>query len=158
MIHSILPLRLSKCNTSLESYRNQLIASVEFETMEQTHAELSEVSFTEAEVRCAVVMVLVHNNEEVDHRTIANTIEVDMRTIPCTRKKLEESKGPRGVITKAPKSLDDWRKSRDADYVKRIETMIDNDPSKSMRYVAAELGVTAVLSWMKQGAQDRPWV
>ncbi|KAF2361856.1 hypothetical protein FHG87_007387 [Trinorchestia longiramus] len=107
----------------------------------QTNAELSEVSFIEAEVRCAVVMALVHNNAEVDNKTIANTNGVDMSTIQRTRKKLEESKDPLGVITRAPKSLDDRRKSRDADFVKRVETMIDNDPSKSMRFMAAELGV-----------------
>ena len=64
-----------------------------------------------------------------------------MRTIQRTRKKLEESKDPRGVITRAPKSLDDRRKSRNADFVKRVEAMIDIHPSKSMRSMAAELGV-----------------
>ncbi|KAF2347196.1 hypothetical protein FHG87_022048 [Trinorchestia longiramus] len=139
MINFILLLRLSKCNTTLKSSRHQLIVSVEFETMEQTYTELSEISFTKAEVRYAVVMILVHNNGEVDNRTIANTIRVDMRTIQRTRKKLEESKDP--CITRAPKSLDDRRKSRDVDFVKRVETMIDNDLSKSMRSMAAELGV-----------------
>ncbi|KAF2354488.1 hypothetical protein FHG87_014756 [Trinorchestia longiramus] len=152
MRYSILLFRLSKCNTSLESYRNQLVASIEFETMEQTYAELSEISFTEAVVRCAVVMALVHNNGEVDNRTIANTIGVDMRTIQRTRKKLEEGKDSCGVITGAPKSLDDRQKSRNADFVKRTETMIDNEPSKSMKSIAAELGMTVVLPWMKHVA------
>ena len=39
------------------------------------------------------------------------------------------------------KSQDDCQKSRDADFVKRVEAMINNDPSKSMRSMAAELGV-----------------
>ena len=60
---------------------------------------------------------------------------------PACRKKLEESKDPRGVITKAPKSLDDRRKSRNADFVKRVEAMININPSKSMKSMAAELGV-----------------
>ena len=77
--------------------------------MKRTYAELLEISFTKAEVRCAVVMALVHNNGEVDNRTIANTLRVNMRTIQRTRKKLEESKDPHGVITRAPKSLDDCR-------------------------------------------------
>ena len=64
-----------------------------------------------------------------------------MRTIQCTRKKLEESKDLRGVITRAPKSLDDRRKSRNVDFVKRVEAMIDINPSKSMRSMTAELGV-----------------
>ena len=62
-----------------------------------------------------------------------------MRTIQHTHKKLEESKDP--VITRAPKSLDDRQKSRDADFVKRVEAMIDINRSKSMRSMAAELGV-----------------
>ena len=64
-----------------------------------------------------------------------------MRTIQRARKKLKESKDPRGVITRAPKSLDDRRKSRNADFVKRVEAMININPSKSMRSMAAELGV-----------------
>ncbi|KAF2360590.1 hypothetical protein FHG87_008655 [Trinorchestia longiramus] len=98
------------------------------------------MSFTEVELRCAVVVVLVHNNGKVDNRTIANTIG-DMRTIQRTRKKLEESKDPRGVITRVLKSVDNRRKSSDAGFVKRIETMINNDPSKSMKSMATELGV-----------------
>ncbi|KAF2351543.1 hypothetical protein FHG87_017702 [Trinorchestia longiramus] len=158
MIYYILLFGLSKNNTSLERYSNQLIASVEFEMMEQTYAELSEILFTEAEVRCAVVMALIHNNGEVDNRIIANTIGVDMRTIQRTRKKLEENKDRCGVITRASKSLDDRRKSRDADFVKRVEIMIDNDLSKFMRSMTAKLGVTVLLPWMKQGTRDRPWV
>ena len=64
-----------------------------------------------------------------------------MRTIQCTCKKLKESKDPRRVITRAPKSLDDCRKLRDANFVKRVETMMDINPSKSMRSMAAELGI-----------------
>ena len=124
----------------MDSYKNKVITSVEFDAMKRTYAELSEISFTEAEVRCAMVMALVHNNGEMDNSTIANTLGVDMRTIQHTRKKLEESKDPRGVITRAPKSLDDCRKSRDADFVKRVEAIIDINPSKSMRSMAAELG------------------
>ncbi|KAF2366236.1 hypothetical protein FHG87_003003 [Trinorchestia longiramus] len=154
MIYSILLFRLPNCNTLLESYKNKLIASVEFETMEQIYAELSEISFTGAEVRCAIVMALVNNNGEVYNRTIG----VDMKTIQRTRKKLEEGKDPRGVVTRAPKSRDDRRRSRDADFIKRVETMIDNDPYKSMRSMAASLGVTVVLPWMMQVARDRPWV
>ena len=106
MIYSILLFRLHKCNISLDSYKNKVITNVEFDTMKRTYVELPEISFTEAEVRCAAVMALVHNNGEVDNRTIANTLGVDMRTIQRTRKKLEESKDPRGFITRAPKSLE----------------------------------------------------
>ena len=140
-LYSILLFRLHKCNISLDSCKNKVITSVEFDTMKRTYAELSEILFTEAEVRCAVVMALVHNNGEVDNRTIANILGVDMRTIQPTCKKLEESKDPHGVITRAPKSLDDCQKSRDADFVKRVDAMIDINPFKSMRSMAAELGV-----------------
>ena len=127
MIYSILLFRLHKCNISLDSYKNKVITSVEFDTMKRTYVEFLEISFTEAEVRCAMVMALVHNNGEVDNRTIANTLGVDIRTIQHTRKK-EESKDPHGVITRAPKSLDDRQKSRDADFVKRVEATIDINP------------------------------
>ena len=109
--------------------------------MKRTYVDLSKILFTEVEVRCAMVMALIHNNSEVDNRTIANTLRVDMRTIQCTRKKLEESKDPHGIITRASKSLNDCRKSREADFVKRVEALIDINPSKSMRSTAAELGV-----------------
>ena len=52
MIYSILLFRLHKSNISLDSYKNKVITSVEFDTMKRTYMELSEISFTEAEVRC----------------------------------------------------------------------------------------------------------
>ena len=64
----------------MDSYKNKVITSVEFDTMKRTYAELT---FTEVEVRCTV---LVHNNGEVDNRTIANTLRVDMKTIQRTHK------------------------------------------------------------------------
>ena len=81
MIYYILLFRLHKCNISLDIYKHKVITSVEFDTMKRTYAELLEISFTEAEVRCAVVMALFHNNGEVDNRTITNTLGIDMRTI-----------------------------------------------------------------------------
>ena len=86
MIYSILLFKLHKGNISLDSYKNKVITSVEFDTMKRTYAELLEVSFTEAEMKCAVVMALVHNNDEVENRTIANTLWVNMRTIQHTCK------------------------------------------------------------------------
>ena len=81
MIYFILLFRLHKCNISLDSYKSKVITSAEFDTIKRKYAELSEILFTEAEVRCAEVMALVHNNDEVDNRAIANTLRVDMRTI-----------------------------------------------------------------------------
>ena len=141
MIFSTLLFRLHKCNISLDSYKNKVITSVEFDTMKKIYTELSEILFTEAEVKCAVVIALIHKNGEVDNRTITNTLKVDMRTIQHTCKKLEESKDPCGVITRGPKYLDNRQKLRDADFFKRVEAMIDINPSKSMRSMAAELGV-----------------
>ena len=141
MIYSILLFRLHKCNILLDSYKNKVINSVEFDTMKRMYTKLSEILLTEAEVRCAVVMTLVYKNGKVDNRTIANTFKVNMRTIQHTPKKLEESKDPCGVIIRAPKSLDNCQKLRDADFVKRVEAMININPSKSMRSMAAELGL-----------------
>ena len=77
------------CNISLDSYKNKLITSVEFNTMKRTYEKLLEISFSEAEVRCVMVMALVHNKGEVDNRTIANNLGVNMRTIQRICKKLE---------------------------------------------------------------------
>ena len=118
MIYSILLFRLHKCNISLDSYKNKVITSAEFDTIKRKYVELSEISFTEAEVRCAEVIALVHNNGKVDNRTIVNTLRVNMRQ--CTRKKLEESKDSHRVTKRAPKSLDNCWKSRDADFVKGL--------------------------------------
>ena len=49
----------------MDSYKNKIITSVEFDTMKRTYVELSEISFTEAEVRCGVVMALVHKKTMV---------------------------------------------------------------------------------------------
>ena len=87
MIYSILLFRSHKYNILLDSYKNKVITSVEFDTMKRTYTELSEIFFTKVDVRCAMVMALVHNNGEVDNRTIANTLGVNMRTIQRTCKK-----------------------------------------------------------------------
>ena len=91
IIYSILLFKLHMCNISLDSYKNKVITSVEFNTMKRTYEKLLEISFSEAEVRCVMVMVmaLVHNKGEVDNRTIANNLGVNMRTIQRICKKLE---------------------------------------------------------------------
>ena len=75
--------------------------------MEETCAKLSEVLFTESELRCAIVMALVHNKETIDSTSI---LGVKMGTIQCNCKKFKGSKGPKElsqrVITKSPKSLE----------------------------------------------------
>ena len=49
---SILLFRLHKCNILLDGNKNKVITSVEFDIMKRTYTELSEISFTEAVVRC----------------------------------------------------------------------------------------------------------
>ena len=107
----------------------------------ETYQNLTYIAFTETEVRSAVVMALVHNNGEVDNRSIADTLGVGMRTIQRIRKKLEESRDPRGVITRAPKSFESRRKSRNLEFIKKVEEMIKDDPSRSLKSMADELGV-----------------
>ena len=75
MIYSILLFRLHKCDILLDSYKNKIFTSVEFDTMKGTYVELSKILFTEAEFRCTMVMVLVHNNGEVDNKTIVVKVQ-----------------------------------------------------------------------------------
>ena len=79
-----------------------------------------------------------NKGKNVDNKTFASILGVKIRTIQRTRKTLEESKDPRGVIKRSPKSLEDNRKLRNADFVKKVETMINNKPSQPMRSMAAE--------------------
>ena len=84
------------------------------------------------------VVALVQTKGKVDNKTFSSILGVKMRTIQRTRKTLEESKDPRGVIKRSPKSLEHNRKLRNADFVKKVETMINNKPSQPMRSMAAE--------------------
>ena len=72
--------------------------------MNELYEGLEDITFTEAERRCAVVMCLVNNNGNIENREIQKATGLTMRYIQEIRKRLEDSKNPRGVISRQRRS------------------------------------------------------
>lgn len=110
--------------------------------MESAYEQLENVEFNEEQRRCAVVMALVNSKGKVTNREIANTLGVQMRFIQRIRKRLEEDKEhPDSIIKKKMKAKEDRRKARDDSFIKRVEAVILDDPSRSIASLAREFGV-----------------
>ncbi len=103
--------------------------------------DLCAVEFSEQEKRCAVMMALVTSSGKTSNRAIGDMLGIDIRTIQRLRKRLEEEKDPRAIIQRAPKALEDRRKSRDVDFIALVEEKIQADPGLSIRANARELNV-----------------
>ena len=97
--------------------------------MEELYASLKEITFTETEQRCAVVLCLVQNQGQITNRDISNTTGLNMRTIQRVRSKLEVSLNPRETISRSRRSQEDSRKARDAEFVEKVRTIIDRATS-----------------------------
>ena len=64
---------------------------------------------------------------------------IPIRTIQDIRKELERSGDPEMVVKWKTKPQEASRTVRDANFVARVQDIIDNDPSKSSRAIARDL-------------------
>ena len=125
-----------------QTYRQDGFIQSSLSIMEELYASLKEITFTEAEQRCAVVLCLVQNQGQITNRDISNTTGLNMRTIQRVRSKLEESLNPRETISRSRRSQEDSRKARDAEFVEKVRTIIDRSPTRSFVSMGKELGVS----------------
>ena len=113
--------------------------------------------------RRAVVMCLINNKGIIENATISKTLGIPIRTIQDSRKELERSGDLEMVVKRKVKPQEASRAVRDADFVARIQTIIDDDLSKSVRAIARnfiylEVIKDKVLLWIMEVAGNRPWV
>ena len=112
-----------------QTYRQDGFIQSSLSIMEELYVSLKEITFTETEQRCAVVLCLVQNQGQITNRDISNTTGLNMRTIQRVRSKLEESLNPRETISRSRRSQEDSRKARDAEFVEKVRTIIDRATS-----------------------------
>ncbi|CAB4063886.1 unnamed protein product [Lepeophtheirus salmonis] len=63
----------------------------------------------------------------------------DPPTVQRLQKALEGRKDPREVINREPKAKMTTKKVRDLEFIKRVQEIIDKDPSRSLISIAKEL-------------------
>ena len=113
--------------------------------------------------RRAVVMCLINNKGIIENATISKPLGIPIRTIQGIRNELERSGDLEMVVKKKAKPQEASRAVRDADFIARVQTIIDDDLSKSVRAIARDLiylevNKDIVLRWIKEVAGNRPWV
>jgi hypothetical protein len=97
----------------------------------------------EAERRCAVVMILTRKGDILTDSEIADLTGVDRRPVNQLRKALTETRGPRQVISRAPRALMASRKVRG----------IESCPLTSLRLAS---GSTRTSIWRSSRAPSFP--
>ena len=101
--------------------------------------EKIEFEFNERDRRCAVLQWLVNTNFEVTNAAISRALGISEKTISDIRKALKETRDVSAVLERKRKSKEDARKTRDADFIDKVQEMIDEEPTKSMRRMSEEL-------------------
>ena len=104
--------------------------------------EKIEFSFNERDRRCAVIMMLINTNLEADTETISGYTGVPVRTIRRLKTQLQETRDPQMVIERKNKEIEDARKIRDVEFIRKVQEMIDEDPTRSYRQMAEDLNCT----------------
>lgn len=100
--------------------------------------EKIEFSFNERDRRCAVIMILINTNFEVDAENISKLTGVPIRTVQALMKQLMDTRDPTMIIDRKPKDIEDARKLRDKEFVEQVQDMVDKDPTISYRRMAEE--------------------
>jgi len=104
--------------------------------------EKIEYEFNERDRRCAVLQWLVNTNFEVTNAAISRALGISEKTILDIRKALKETRDVSAVLERKRKSKEDTRKTRDADFIAKVQEMIDEDPTKSTRRMSEELNTS----------------
>ena len=98
--------------------------------------------FNERDRRCAVLQWLVNTNFEVTNAAISRALGLSEKTILDIRKALKETRDVSAVLERKMKLKEDARKTRDADFIDKVQEMIDEEPTKSMRRMSEELNTS----------------
>ncbi|QQP54805.1 Uncharacterized protein FKW44_007755, partial [Caligus rogercresseyi] len=95
--------------------------------MASSNEEIKGNKWNEERLRSIVVMALVNNG-------------VNLRTVQRIRKKLEDIWDVDTSIKRAHKEEGVARKVRETDFVDKVKKMVLDDPTRSMRAMARDLG------------------
>ena len=94
--------------------------------------------FNERDRRCAAVQLMVSTDPSYDNRTIASTLNVQIRTVQHLRAQLNASDDFLEVVERN----DTARKTRTKEFIEKVQAIIDETPQRPIRQIARDLGVS----------------
>ena len=98
---------------------------------------MAQVIFT-----CADLQWLVNTNISVTNTTISKALGIPFSKVSDIRKGLKETRDVSAVLERKTKSKEDARKTRDPDFIAKVQEMIEEDPTKSIRRMSDELNTS----------------
>ena len=81
-------------------------------------------------------------NFSVTNTTISKALGIPFSTVSDIRKGLKETRDVSAVLERKTKSKEDARNTRDEDFIAKVQEMIEEDPTKSMRRMSDELNTS----------------
>ena len=95
--------------------------------------------WSERDNRCAVLKCLTESKIPMTNGQIARTVGVQVKQVKRLRTKLEECGDVGEVLEKKFKEQDDARKVRSQKWVQKLQDLIDQNPTRSTRSLAAKM-------------------
>ena len=83
-----------------------------------------------------------NTNFSVTNTTISKALGIPFSKVSDIRKGLKETMDVSAVLKRKTKSKEDARKTRDPNFIAKVQNMIDEDPTKSMRRMSVELNTS----------------
>ena len=118
----------------------------------------SDTMFNERDRRCATVQHMLSTDPSYDHRTIASTLKMQIRTVQRLGALLNTSDDPLEVVEWKPKAEDTARKTR-TKFIEKVQAIVDETPQQPIRQIARDLGVshTTVNACVKEDLECRSY-
>ena len=113
----------------------------------------SDIMFNELDRRCTAVQPMLSTDPSYDNRTIASTLEMQIRTVQRLMSQFNASDGTLEVVERK----DTARKTRTKEFIEKVQAIIDETPQRPIRQIARELGVshTTVNACVKEDLKCR---
>ena len=101
----------------------------------------SDTMFNERDRRCAAVPLMLSTDPNYDNRTIASTLKMQIRTVQRLRAQLNVSDDPLEVVERKPKAEDTARKTRNKEFIEKVQAIFDEILQRPIQHIARDLGV-----------------
>ena len=115
----------------------------------------SDTMFNERDRRCATVQLMLSTDPSYDNRSIASTLNMQIRTVQRLRAQLNASDDSLEVVERK----DTARKTRTKEFIKKVQATIDETSQRPIRQIARDLGVshTTVNACVKEDLKCRSY-
>ena len=98
----------------------------------------NDTMFNERDWKCAAVQLLLSTNPSYDNRTIASTLEMQIRTVQRLRAQLNTSDDALEVV----EWKDTARKTQTKEFIEKVQAIIDETPHWPVQQIAKDLGIS----------------